>query len=350
MTVGDKSNRDVTFVDVRPTVLIRDAAAHFVRGLLMGSADIVPGVSGGTVALIVGIYNRLVTAISHFDLVTISLVRRGKIGDAFARVDLRFLIALGAGIATAILVLSSLIKMLLVDHRQHTYAAFFGMILGSSLLVARLVPRWNATRIVALLAAAIAAFVFVGMPQLRNPPQFSPVYLFFCGFFAICAMILPGVSGSFLLLILGAYAQVLELLHRLKGMLKGEMISTNDFFCLATFCIGMASGLIGFSKILRWLLARHEAVTLAALTGFMLGSLRRLWPYQFDLTPDAAFDRKSFRALWPDFADGSTWISLLLLVGGFALVMSLEAIAAKRMKAAEGEFEREQLAAERTRA
>ncbi|MBA3315910.1 MAG: DUF368 domain-containing protein [Planctomycetaceae bacterium] len=321
---------------------IRDDAVHFARGLLMGSADIVPGVSGGTVALIVGIYNRLVTAISRFDLITLDLARRRKFGEAAARIDLRFLMALGAGIATAILLLSSVITMLLVEHRQHTYAAFFGMILGSSLLVARLVPRWNPLRIAALVAGAVGAFVFVGLPQLQNPPQFSPAYLFVCGFFAICAMILPGVSGSFLLLILGAYTQVLELLHRLKGMLKGEMLSTNDVVCLAAFCIGMASGLIGFSKILRWLLARHESVTLAILTGFMLGSLRRLWPYQFDLTPDAALDRKSFRALWPDFADGSTWASLLILVGGFALIMSLEAIAAKKMKAAEAAFEREE--------
>lgn len=328
---------------------IRHDVAQFLRGLLMGSADIIPGVSGGTVALIVGIYGRLVTAISHLDLATLDLVRRGKINDAIARVDLRFLIALALGIVTAILSLSSLIMMLLVEHRQHTYAAFFGMILGSSLLVARLVPRWTAGRIAALLAAAIAAFVFVGLPQLQNPPQFSPIYLFFCGFFAICAMILPGVSGSFLLLILGAYTQALELLHRLKGMLKGELISANDFFCLAAFCIGMASGLIGFSKVLRWLLARHESMTLAALTGFMLGSLRRLWPYQLDLTPHAAFDRKEFRALWPDFGDGGTWVSLLLLAGGCALILALEAIAAKRMQTAEADFEREQTAAEHSR-
>jgi putative membrane protein len=330
-------------------VQIRDDAVQFLRGLLMGSADIIPGVSGGTVALIVGIYSRLVTAISHFDLATLDLVRRKKFAEAMQRIDLRFLIALGLGIATAILSLSSLIMMLLVEHRQHTYAAFFGMILGSSLLVARLVPRWTAGRIAAMLATTIAAFVFVGLPQLQNPPQFNPIYLFFCGFFAICAMILPGVSGSFLLLILGAYTQALELLHRLKGMLKGELISANDFFCLATFCIGMASGLIGFSKILRWLLARHESVTLAALTGFMLGSLRRLWPYQIDLTPDAAFDRKEFRALWPDFGDSATWISLLLVVGGCAVVLSLEAIAAKRMHSAEADLEREQTAVERSR-
>jgi putative membrane protein len=147
-------------------VQIRDDAVQFLRGLLMGSADIIPGVSGGTVALIVGIYSRLVTAISHFDLATLDLVRRKKFAEAMQRIDLRFLIALGLGIATAILSLSSLIMMLLVEHRQHTYAAFFGMILGSSLLVARLVPRWTAGRIAAMLATTIAAFVFVGLPQL----------------------------------------------------------------------------------------------------------------------------------------------------------------------------------------
>src|SRR5690606_13847907 len=202
-------------------VLNREDVLHFARGLLMGSADIVPGVSGGTVALVVGIYNRLVTAISRFDLTAVDLVRRGCIAEAARRIDLRFLIALGLGIATAIMSMASLITYLLLEHRQHTYAAFFGMILGSALLVARIVPRWTATALAALVLGTIGAFVFVGLPQLQNPPQFSPAYLFFSGFVAICAMILPGVSGSFLLLILGAYTQALALLHALKEMLRG---------------------------------------------------------------------------------------------------------------------------------
>lgn len=327
-------------------VLNRQDAAHFFRGLLMGSADIVPGISGGTVALVTGIYGRLVTALSHFDLTAVQLVSQRRFLDAAARIDLRFLIVLGTGIATAILSLSSIITYLLLEQRQHTFAAFFGMILGSTLLVAKLVPRWTLFRILSLVAGTIAAFIFVGLPQLQNPPQFSPLYLFFCGLFAICAMILPGVSGSFLLLILGAYVQALALLHAIKGILKGVMITSNEFVCLVAFCLGMATGLLSFSRLLRWLLARHEAVTLAILTGLMLGSLRRLWPFQTDLTPDAALDRKSFDSYWPSLADGTTWLSLLFLVGGCVLVVSLEALAARRMKKVESEMEREQTIAE----
>jgi putative membrane protein len=324
-------------------VFNRHDAAQVARGLLMGSADIVPGVSGGTVALVVGIYNRLVTALSRFDLATLELVRRGRFAEAAARIDLRFLIFLGIGIVTAILTLSGVIRLLLEEHRQQTYAAFFGMILGSSLLVAQLVPRWSVLGIVVLLSAAAGAFVFVGLPQFENPPQFHPLYLFVCGFVAICAMILPGVSGSFLLLVLGAYKQILDLLHRLKAL----DVSANDLLCFTAFSIGMASGLICFTKILRWLLSRYEAVTLALLTGFMLGSLRRLWPFQVDLTPEAPFDRKSFQAVLPDFADGATWLSLLLIAVGFVLVLSVESIAARRMKAVEADLQREERLSEK---
>ena len=305
----------------------RSDAAQFARGFLMGAADVIPGISGGTVALVLGIYARLVGAISRFDLAALKEVRHRRFAAAATRVDLRFLLALGAGIACAILALSSVIKHLLTQHREPTYAVFFGLILGSSLLVARLVPRWSLLRIAAAVAGAVAAFVFVGMRQLQNPPDMHPVYLFFCGFVAICAMVLPGVSGSFLLLILGAYTQVLDLLHRLKGF----AFSTNDLVCLATFLCGIALGLLSFSKLLRWLLGRYEAMTLAVLTGLMLGSLRRLWPFQTDTTPGVEkFDRKIFEAVWPDVTTPAVWGTLLLIVVACVFVIALDRLALRR--------------------
>ena len=306
-------------------MLRKQDVSQFGRGLLMGSADVVPGVSGGTVALVLGIYARLVTAISRFDTRALGLIRQGRFADAAAHVDLRFLVALGAGIATAILTLSSVVQYLLHHQRQHTYAAFFGLILGSTLLVARLVPRWNTAAVALLIAGACGAFWFVGLAPLRQPPQFHPGYLFLCGFFAICAMILPGVSGAFLLVIFGAYSQALELLRRFKTF----AFDGNDVACLVAFVAGMAGGLLAFTKVLRWLLGRYESATLAALAGFMIGSLRKLWPYQTDLTPGVEkLDAKTFAAHWPNWSAGSTWISLAVLLAAVGLVVLLEVVAA----------------------
>lgn len=307
-------------------MLQKQDVAQFARGLLMGSADIVPGVSGGTVALIVGIYTRLVTAISRIDGKTIRLLLDRKWADAFNRVDARFLIGLGLGIVTAVLTLSSLIHYLLEYQRESTFAAFFGMILGSSILVIRMIEKWTWIRWLGLALGTVGAYIFVGLPQLQNPPLFEPWYLFICGAFAICAMILPGVSGSFLLLILGAYSQALALLSRLKSF----SVTTNDMLCIIALGSGIAIGIVSFTKFLRWLLAHYEAITLAVLGGFMLGSLRRLWPFALDLTPDLPFDKKQLEPIWPDFSATSTWTSLGFLLGGCLLIIVMDWVATRK--------------------
>ncbi len=179
---------------------------HVGEGFLMGGADIIPGVSGGTVALILGIYERLVGAISHVDLTFLGHLRRREWLAAARHIDLLFLVLLGSGIASGIVLLASLMHWLLENELQHTFAAFFGMILASSYIVFRMIDLrgvriWRIWR--AAIVGTMGAYWLVGLPFLENPP-ISPFYIFACGTIAICAMILPGISGSFILLLLGA--------------------------------------------------------------------------------------------------------------------------------------------------
>jgi putative membrane protein len=257
---------------------------QIVRGLLIGSADIVPGVSGGTVALILGIYERLVTAISHVDAKFFRELRAGQWRAAAEHLDLRFLIALAAGIGTGILCLASTMNYLLTNDatRQFTLAAFFGLVFASSVFVAKMIrTRGRFDRVVlTLLGIAGGAFAFwlTGLSELEGSTH--PLYVFFTGSVAICAMILPGISGAFIMVIFGMYVTITDILKRLPKF----DIAFEDIQTLVIFVMGCAISLIMFSKFLRWLLARHEPQTMAVLCGFMLGSLRKIWPFQRDVT------------------------------------------------------------------
>ncbi len=294
---------------------------HLLRGLLMGAADIVPGVSGGTVALILGIYQRLVTAISRFDREALGLVLRGRWGEAATHVDLRFLAALGSGIAIGVVGLARLMHYLLEEHRSPTFAAFFGLILGSSLLVGAMVrPKSHtgmAASALAGLAAAYFAYWLVGLDRIE-PLQGLP-YTFICGAIAICAMILPGISGAYILLLLGKYEQITGIL---KGLPHGD-VSVGDLATLAVFAAGCAIGLALFSRVIRWLLAHYWPVTMAALCGFMIGSLKMVWPWQRDTTPyEDDFKLKIFEYVKPKF-DGQGMMYIALAIAGLALVLAL---------------------------
>lgn len=289
------------------------------RGFLMGGADIIPGVSGGTVALILGIYERLVTAISRFDMKLLAHVKSGEWAAAARHVDLAFLASLGCGIGLGIGGLASLMHYLLEHQIQHTYAAFFGLILASSLIVGKMVEKWSMTTAVGLIAGGAFAYWLVGLVP-ATPPQGNG-YVFLCGMIAICAMILPGISGAFILLIMGKYADIVGLL---KGMLHGE-ITGGGLLTLGTFAVGAALGLLGFSKFLHWLLARFHAATLAVLCGFMVGSLRKIWPFKHELSlADTPFQSKQFENVWPDVTDGSVWMSVMITVAGVAFVLTLD--------------------------
>jgi len=304
-----------------PPGSLRTDLAQAGRGFLMGGADIIPGVSGGTVALILGIYERLVTALSRFDTTFLGHLRRGALGQALGHVDFRFLAGLGSGIVIGIVSLAGLMHHLLTDERLRplTLAMFFGLILASSVLVGRKVERWSAGSVALAVAGTAVAFWITGLQSVTA--EASLLYTFVCGAVAICAMILPGISGAYILLLLGMY---LHVTGAIKGLPRGDL-SVENLTTIVVFCSGCALGLLGFSKLLRWLLARHHAPTMALLGGFMIGSLRKIWPYKQDLTPEIEeLKLKSFANVLPDTLDGPVLTALAIALIAVAAVFLLD--------------------------
>jgi putative membrane protein len=309
-----------------PRTSLAGDTANFMRGVLMGGADVIPGVSGGTVALIVGIYERLITAISHFDTTFVAFLRQRDWWGAMRHVDLRFLIALGLGIAGGIVALGGLMNDLLLGAgtRGPTLAAFFGMILASTVLVGRQVnvkTMWQ-TGVAVLLALLGARFAW-WLTSLQGTAADDPSlpYLMACGMIAICAMILPGISGAYILLILGTYAHLTAIL---KALPRGQ-VTGHDLVEVATFVAGCGVGLLAFSKFLRWLLAHHHWQTMAVLCGFMIGALRRVWPFQLDKTPDEPeLKYKVFENVWPETFDQRVVIIVTVAVVATATVFALD--------------------------
>jgi len=307
---------------MKPTLW--DDGTNVIRGMMMGAADVVPGVSGGTVALVVGIYERLIAAISHFDLRLFKHLKHREFRKAAEHIDLRFLCSLGLGIGLGILAMVLVVGQLLMDDRTRpfTMAAFFGMILASGLLVARLIrPSDPAQRVKAvLLGVAGAAFAF-GLTLLQSSSvEPSLPYLFLCGAIGICAMILPGVSGAMMLLLLGVYTY---LTHIPKMLIHGEEVS-HCVVVIAVFGAGCATGLLSFSKLLRWLLKHRHGATMAALCGFMFGALPQLWPFQIDRTPGVEkLKEKDFDPYLPGVNELMTLDTLAILA---TVLVSLVAV------------------------
>ncbi len=288
----------------------------FARGVLMGAADVVPGVSGGTVAFITGIYGRLLGSIRAFDLHCLRLVLSGRIAEAWRHVDGGFLLALAAGILLSILSLARVITWLLEHHPVPLWAFFFGLILASALVLLRQVSTWTPPRVVALVVGTAFALGVGLAPRLGV--EGGLLMVFFSGFLAICAMILPGISGSFILVLLGMYSTVL--------------VAVRDFDLpvLAVLACGAGLGLLCFSRLLYWLLQRFEAATMATLTGFLFGSLVVVWPWKRVLTWYTGSDGTARAAQqWPvspsEFhsitgMDPALFLCLGLMVVGFSLV------------------------------
>jgi len=308
----------------RRKLLATSDLVNIARGSLMGGADIIPGVSGGTVALILGIYERLVTAISHFDVQLIRLVKEKKWTAAADHIHFRFLATLGCGIGMGVVLLASLMHYLLAEQLQYTLSVFLGLMLASSWLVFQMIDGWSKRAAVLLIAGVIFAYCLVGLSLFENPPG-GNLYVFFCGTVAICAMILPGISGAYILLLMGKYTDILGLL---KGLLHGD-ITVAAVTTVGIFLAGCLIGLISFSKFLRWLLSRYEQSTMALLCGFMIGSLRKIWPYKLDLTPGVEkFKLKQFENIWPDNFGTAEWTSIGLIVAASVFVLVLDRLTA----------------------
>ena len=261
----------------------QNGTQQVICGMLMGSVDAVPGVSGGTVALVLGVYDELITALSHCDHRWLQLIRQRAWRQASERIHLGFLLRLASGIAVGLIVALALVNYLLSDPqtRPFTLAVFFGMILASTLLVARMI-RWQSSpqRTTCLGLALLGVAISFWLTTLHNANHAEPSlqYLFGCGAIAICAMILPGISGAMILWILGIY----EHLSGIPRALIGGSATSSTLLELSAFGLGCLLGLIAFSKLLRYLLAAHRPLTMSVLCGVMLGALNKLWPFQHE--------------------------------------------------------------------
>jgi putative membrane protein len=246
--------------------LVKEHLIIYLKGIAMGAADVVPGVSGGTIAFISGIYERLLTSIRHVDGHAIKLLLGFKLKEVWEYVNGTFMLALLAGIGTSILALSKLILYLLDNHPEMVWSFFFGLVVASALVVGRKIHQWNLPVVLAgLIGTGIAYWVTVAVP-VETPTELW--FIFLSGAIAICAMILPGISGSFILLLMGKYEYIFKAL------------TTFDFKVIFTFMLGCITGILSFSHVLNWLLKRYHDVAVSLLMGFMVGSLNKVWPWK----------------------------------------------------------------------
>ena len=240
------------------------------RGFCMGAADVVPGVSGGTMAFILGIYEELIESIREFGQPPfLKALIRFRIREVFMIVNWKFLLAVLSGIAAAVLTLAKGLEWLLENQPTIVWSFFFGLVFASVISVSRRIKKWRLSLWIALIAGTVFAYVLVGLVPLQTPETWW--FLFFSGAIAICAMILPGISGAFILVLLGKYQYVLEAVNR------------RDFLDIIWVVLGAGIGIITFAQVLGWLFKRYHDVTVAVLTGFMLGSLRKVWPWKVDV-------------------------------------------------------------------
>ena len=259
---------------------IKDYGIITLKGMAMGAADVVPGVSGGTIALIAGIYKELIDTISSLNIGLLKTAKEDGLVAAFNAVNGKFLVALVAGIGISILSLAKVFNYLLNTHPILVWAFFFGLIVASVGLIGQRVSKWTIGNIVALIIGAAISFGVTIVSPSQGPDTLW--YLFLSGVLAFIAMILPGISGSFILLLLGAYHLILE---KVSNLLDG--IRSIDFTVILTqgielgiFALGGIVGLMSFSRILKWMFEKYEARTLALLTGFLIGSLNKVWPWK----------------------------------------------------------------------
>jgi len=288
-----------------------------LKGFCMGAADVVPGVSGGTMAFILGIYEELIAAIKSFDLKSLKLLVTLKIRLLLGHVSWRFLLAVGIGILTAIFSLARVLSWLLQNRPVLIWSFFLGLILASVVSVSRRIEKWRLLIWLCFSGGMVGTYFLVGLVPVSTPTD--PWFLFFCGAIAICAMILPGISGSFILVLLGKYQFILG------------AVNDRNFAVLSIVVAGACVGIALFSRLLGWLLNRYHDLTVAVLTGLMLGSLRKVWPWKE--TIESLVDTHGHAVsvvqanILPGRWDGEVFAAFLLMMAGLLAVFFLDRIA-----------------------
>jgi len=305
------------------------------KGIAMGAADVVPGVSGGTIAFISGIYEELIESIDKVGLGVFKVWKQDGFKAAWKSINGGFLLTLFSGIAISILSLAKLIKWLLHNEPVLLWSFFFGLVLASILYIAKQIKGWSTKIILAIIVTSILSY-FITLAEPFASPD-SSIYLLFCGFIAIIAMILPGVSGAFILLILGAYQTAIDTINNLiEGVTTGNIDLFKDaFFKFCLLAIGALIGLKVFSKALNWMFKHQKNLTLAILTGFMIGSLNKIWPWKEILKTRINSKGEEVtlldKSIFPASYDGDSQIlmAFVFIVIGFAAILILESLGKK---------------------
>ncbi|MCB8943539.1 MAG: DUF368 domain-containing protein [Ardenticatenaceae bacterium] len=316
--------------ETRPQRTLKDYAGLTLRGICMGASDIVPGVSGGTMAFILGIYEELIDSIRTVGQPNfIQAVLRFRLKEAFQILNWQFLISVALGIFIAIFTLAQGLEWLLLNQPVYLWSFFFGLVLASVFTVSKRVKRWTPSLVTAMAVGAVGAFILVGLVPAQTPDAWW--FLILSGALAICAMILPGISGAFILVLLGKYQFVLN------------AVNERDFLTLIFVAIGAGLGLVTFAQILGWLFKRYHDGTVAVLIGLMVGSLRKIWPWKMDvawlqdaagaLVLDSHGERivTQQRLIAPNFATGAGVtefvVAVVLALAGLGLILLLDRLA-----------------------
>jgi len=299
-----------------------DYAAISLKGIAMGAADAVPGVSGGTIAFISGIYEELIKTISGVNLSLFKTLKKEDFSAFWTQLNGNFIVALLSGIIISYVSFMRLAKYLIENHPILIWSFFFGLIVASIFFVGKQINKWNVGVIVSIILGALAAYYITTLPTMAD--NNNSIFLFFAGALAICAMILPGISGSFILVILGAYKTLSDALHDF------------DLKKIAIFASGAIIGLLSFSHVLKWLFKHYHNITLALLTGFIFGSLNKIWPWKEILTWRTNSEGVKIplveKSISPFTFDGNPQITyaIILMVVGFLTIFILEKIGSKK--------------------
>ncbi len=289
--------------------------------MAMGAADVVPGVSGGTIAFISGIYEELITSINSIDFSLITVLRKEGIKAAWNKINGNFLISLFLGIFISVLSLAKFLSWLLENEPVLLWSFFFGLVLASIIFVGKEITKWNLGTVSVFIIGALLAYFITELPVGDNSDSLP--YLFMSGALAICAMILPGISGAFILVLLGSYKTILDAVHE------------RDIKIVATVALGAIFGLLSFSRLLKWMFNHYKNITLALLTGFILGSLNKIWPWKKVLETKVFGDKVIVvddMNVWPSAFEGDSklMLAIILAIIGFSLIFILEKAASKK--------------------
>jgi len=291
-----------------------------LKGFLMGTADIIPGVSGGTIALITGIYEDLLNSIKSYNIQRIKELCSLQFEQFLIKTNTRFLFFLGSGIILAILSISRLMNFLLNVHPVPTWSLFFGLILSSIWVLGRKIQDKKISHIFSFIIGIISAYWLVGVIPLQTPEELW--FIFLCGVLAICAMILPGISGAFILLILGKYEFITSTLK--------NPFSLDNLLIIIVFCCGALIGITSFTRVLSFFLKKYHYLTLSFLTGLMTGSLRKIWPWK-KVIETAHIGHKEFiikaENIFPGNVSWELIIAIFCMIFGALFVILLEKLA-----------------------